>query len=371
MSMYAWPLEMTQSSSGLSISDMSTLSGFRLSPSDGTLGEAMNRGSGQGSWRHGSKMTDNSPVLLTRRISDQEVAFRGAGKNLGSKESTVDVSKRKKPSLDPVATLTLITSSLEGPVPTSRATSPSQCLRDPSKMDCSTVHPIDRIPLWHLAPGVGVLHGSTSASIGIRLGDFSAVNLVGDSGRIEKGEADKMIMERMMGDLGVRTEVMGVDELRATDGIGIDAIGFVEENLEASGLLERPASRPSSAAPVSVAGGRTVLGGDAEVGKDTTPLVFSTPPCREQKSLPRRWQSHSAGSQSWPAPVTRLPEWRKGRKEMMEDILDEMGVLAYEESSALVASVGFNKVPTNTETGPQIHADEVDLLSLLECTPAR
>ncbi|WVQ74992.1 hypothetical protein IAR50_004600 [Cryptococcus sp. DSM 104548] len=366
MSMYAWPLEMTQSSTGLSIHRMSPLSGVTLSPSDGTLGGAMSKSGGKADWRYRSKMTDNSPVLLTRRFSDQGAAFRGAGRSLADKHSEGRGDKRKQPSLDPVATLTLITSSPENPTSLSRPTSPS-LLDCPAqhgfKTNQPTIPPIDRIPLWHLAPGVGILHGSVSASIGIRLGDFSAVNLVGDSGRIEKGEADKRIMEREMDDLGVKTEVMGNDELRATDGIGVDVSGFVQGNLEASGLLERPTSRPSSTAPISLAGGRTSLNSDGNKpsGNDTTPLVLSIPPGRKQKSLPRRWQSHSAGSQSWPAPVTRLPGWRKGRKEMMEDILDEMGVLIFEEDPTFPDLEG----PKVTGSGLQIQENGGDLLSLL------
>lgn len=107
--------------------------------------------------------------------------------------------------------------------------------------------PIDRIPLWQLAPGVGILHGSTSASIGIHINDFSAINLVGESGDVEQGKAEKKIKEREVDGLGIKTEVMGVDELRV-----MDETEGISEALKASALLGRPTFRPSSTTPVPV-----------------------------------------------------------------------------------------------------------------------
>lgn len=50
---------------------------------------------------------------------------------------------------------------------------------------------VDRIPLWALAPGVGILHGSTSASIGVRLTDFSALNLIDPLDTPEDGDRQR------------------------------------------------------------------------------------------------------------------------------------------------------------------------------------
>ncbi|KAE8542473.1 hypothetical protein D1P53_001252 [Cryptococcus gattii VGV] len=178
--------------------------------------------------------------------------------------------------------------------------------------------PVDRIPLWQLAPGVGILHGSTSASIGIRINDFSAINLVGESGNVEQREAEKKIKEREVLGLGIKTEVMGMDELRAIDGTE-----GISEALKAPVLLGRPTSRPSSTAPVSVETlSGTKMDSSTSTGATAYPTTHITPPELSTKSIVRPWRLLS--SQSWPAPVSKVAGWRKGRKEMMEDILEEL-----------------------------------------------
>lgn len=204
MSMYAWPLE------------------GQLSYEADRTRRSM-RGSSTGvraDWEHYRKVSGGSPILLTRRISEQDT-------RAVNKQSPLDSSSRKtKYPPDPVASLTIIMSSLETPSVVkdkddgNKNAAPNSVplpWRIPSRSLTSNTPPIDRIPLWQLAPGIGILHGSTSASIGIHINDFSAINLVGESGDVEQGEAEKKIKEREVEGLGIKTEIMGMDELRAAD----------------------------------------------------------------------------------------------------------------------------------------------------------
>lgn len=225
--------------------------------------------------------------------------------------------------------------------------------------------PIDRIPLWQLAPGVGILHGGTSASIGIHINDFSAINLVGESGDVEQGEAEKKIKEREADGLGIKTEVMGVDELRV-----MDETEGISEALKASAMLGRPTSRPSSTTPVPVGTSPgTKMDSSTSMGATAYPTTHLTPPEPSTKSIARPWRLLS--SQSWPAPVSKVSGWRKDRKEMMEDILEELK-LAHIETE-LEHEILQKAVDSGLDTEDQIlpyesiAEEQRKLLKLLVC----
>ncbi|OWZ77934.1 hypothetical protein C365_03694 [Cryptococcus neoformans Bt85] len=351
MSMYAWPLE------------------GQLSYEADRTRRSM-RGSSTGvraDWEHYRKVSGGSPILLTRRISEQDT-------RAVNKQSPLDSSSRKtKYPPDPVASLTIIMSSLETPSVVkdkddgNKNAAPNSVplpWRIPSRSLTSNTPPIDRIPLWQLAPGIGILHGSTSASIGIRINDFSAINLVGESGDVEQGEAEKKIKEREVEGLGIKTEIMGMDELRAADRTEMPS-----EALEASVLLERPTSRPTSTVPVPVG----TPGAKKDFSTNTCATVYPathlTPSDPRTKSTVRPWRS--LNSQSWPAPISKIPGWRKGRKEMMEDTLEELGLDHTEtelEQKILQKAVDPTLDTEERSLSCEIIAEEEsNLLNLLMC----
>lgn len=352
MSMYAWPLEAQLSYEA----DRPQCRSVRSS----STGIRAN-------WEHYRKASEGSPILLTRRISEQNTP-------VVNKQSHLDSSSRKtRYPPDPVASLTIIMSSLEtlsiikdkgdGNKNSAPNSAPLPwCV--PSQSLTSKIPSIDRIPLWQLAPGVGILHGSTSASIGIHISDFSAINLVGESGDVKQGEADKKIKEREVEGLGIKTEVMGMNELRATDGTGVTS-----EALEATALLERPISRPSSTAPVPVGAPGAKTGSSTNTHATAYPTTHLTRSDPSTKSIARPWRSLS--SQSWPAPVSKAPGWRKGRKEMMEDTLEELGLGHTEtelEHEILQEAVdpALNTEGISLSCGT-VTEEESNLLNLLMC----
>ncbi|WVN86847.1 uncharacterized protein L203_102021 [Cryptococcus depauperatus CBS 7841] len=383
ISMYAWPAETVSSPN--SLAQFSPGFSFMPNSPNGPLASPTRSGYGKlRRWERelSRKMSADSPILLTRRISGQDPPYSENRPNDVKFVGKGSKGNRYPP--DPIASLTIITSSdidldikekdqkEDGPnsAPLPRPARPGSAGSGPP--------PVDRIPLWHLAPGVGVLHGSTSASIGVRLGDFSAINLVGESGLVESGEASKEIKESEVEDLGVKTEKMGVEELRKTDGMGAGSgIGAERNhNIKAAALLERPISRPSSAAPVSVGIPEVVKDNSTRPKKDGPySAAYLTPPEKVSGSLGRPW--HSLSSQSWPAPVSRVPGWRKGRKEIMEDTLEELGIRytegGFELDEVLRKVEELNLVQENPmeerpgdKQGPE--GDEGSLLDLLVYT---
>ncbi|WRT69546.1 uncharacterized protein IL334_006533 [Kwoniella shivajii] len=334
MSMYAWPSELYNSLSPLPSASgttngphnpLSPLGGYRypISPRH-SITKMNNQG------RENDEQSEEhslSPLLLTRRISGAEspndMIDRYYARLHGNKYTS-----------DPIASLTIITSSPPTitkplPLPPLKDNGTDQSATEPTvgpqneleklksnEISPSTVHaqmqvPVDRIPLWHLAPGVGVLHGSTSASIGVKLSDFSAINLVGDNGKIRQNDAKKNFRSSDMEGLGIRTTPFDLNDI---------------ENKNLSLMdIPMPISRPSSTTPASIG----ILGrfeNEKENAKKeiATKMIHLTPPDPKPKSLTSN--RILPASQSWPAPVSRVPGWRKGRKEMMEDTLEEMGL---------------------------------------------
>ncbi|WVF68558.1 hypothetical protein IAT40_003327 [Kwoniella sp. CBS 6097] len=293
------------------------------------------------------KEDDVSPILITRRISgaesptdivDRYYARSQADKLMrqypvdpiasltviSSSPPTRPLSAQPHPHHQPLTQLTLATNARAG----MKRVKSEYSIRSPSNSNPPPAHPppVDRIPLWHLAPGVGVLHGSTSASIGIKLTDFSAINLVGEGGEIESKALSREFRRSEVRDLGIKTSPLNVTEV-AVDPMSIN-MGLA--------ILEQPISRPSSTAPTPIGiPGKSDNANPIENrlsppeegrAKPKIPIAHLTPPDPRVKSLGRQRVnlSHSSQNQSWPAPISRVPGWRKGRKEMMEDTLDEM-----------------------------------------------
>ncbi|WWD20166.1 hypothetical protein CI109_104642 [Kwoniella shandongensis] len=343
MSMYAWPLEGPSPTS--SIGQASPLT---FSP---TGGEFVKRGRGRVRKRHdgdedgetGSESPTSpreghdatSPILLTRHLtstSDLGQITASPDKPVGAVNATNNKPQRglrRYPS-DPIASLTVITSSPDSPEATNFAR-PHPLLRSPTATTSASVPPpIDRIPLWQLAPGVGVLHGSTSASIGIKLGDFSAINLVGESGMIDKSEAKKEMKWSEVREMGIRTS-----PLVPNDGARPPVVAPLPT------LLEKPISRPPSTRPTATAIEIASIpepdqeANDRPLTESPNMLMMTTttndagithlsPPEIVPRNLIRELSTTESSNQSWPAPISRVPGWRKGRRETMEDTMDEL-----------------------------------------------
>ncbi|OCF61932.1 hypothetical protein L486_01596 [Kwoniella mangroviensis CBS 10435] len=310
----------------------------------------------------------NSPILITRRISGTESPndivdryYAGRTSQVAAAASTnggpTGVGGRKYKD-DPIASLTVISSS----PPTADETSTTLERKKSNESSKSHISPtsghglspgtvpppIDRIPLWHLAPGVGILHGSTSSSIGIKLSDFSAINLVGDSGNagmngdgISNGDIlKKEVRKSEVEELGIKTEQISNlnyhDLLKDNHSHTSLHISHTHDTLstgtgtDAGGIT---ISRPSSTTPLPQPIGIPKPPFDqVSTRQKTHDHAHLTPPNHHPRPvLPNRDVSmgqriNSNSNPSWPAPVSRVPDWRKGRKELMEDTLEEMGL---------------------------------------------
>ncbi|KAK8849541.1 hypothetical protein IAR55_004876 [Kwoniella newhampshirensis] len=284
-----------------------------------------------------------SPILLTRHISSSSDA--GVANGFETKmtvSSETDIGKNihslKRHPSDPIASLTVINSSLD---PSNEEESQTKSPSRPRPADLTRTQtstsvppPVDRIPLWQLAPGVGVLHGSTSASIGIKLSDFSAINLVGEGGKIDKSDAQKGMKSFQVKEMGIRTSPMDLSSTSHLSTIEKDSdthfpTGYNKDGKGGGGLvslpalLKQPISRPSSTAPPAAV---NIAAIPSKPTMTTTinaqGVTHLSPPEVVPRSLAKIALTH--GGQSWPSPVSRVPGWRKGRKEMMEDIMDEI-----------------------------------------------
>lgn len=229
---------------------------------------------------------------------------------------------------DPVATLTVITS---GP----RADGTNRV--DPNA-------PIDRIPLWALAPGVGVLHGSTSASLGIKLSDFSAINIISPTGELEgKGKETTRgvpVIAGISDEMGIRTSPLDPRELGKTrppvelvarKGTGTATPEPIVRPRSTTSVRPLPAGRggDDGGRPDTgvVVGGRSLPSGKACSAGNYAGQKHLTPPDRQPhpRSLIAQRTMSTQSAQSWPTRASRVPEWRRGRREVMEDALDEVG----------------------------------------------
>ncbi|KAL7418888.1 hypothetical protein Q5752_006572 [Cryptotrichosporon argae] len=154
---------------------------------------------------------------------------------------------------------------------------PREAVDDPAATGAAAADNDDgaeRLPLWALAPGVGMLQGSTAASLGVKLDDFLAVRLVASGAEAEAG-----------GGAGVAD--------RDTTACAADLA-----RLKLDHTPELPV-RPSSTAPPAV----KVPHPDRVVQPTLVPA-------------PR--------AQSWATPTVKVVGWQKGRRELMEDVVHEL-----------------------------------------------
>lgn len=211
------------------------------------------------------------------------------------------------------------------PVATLTVTPDSATL--PKLTDCATVPPPpgERIPLWALAPGVGILHGSTSASIGVRLGDFSAINLT------ETTDATRPKSTSMPSSLhaprGLITPSMNFQTTKNPSSTLISAQNPTKAFIPPVEAPLRPIT-PSKALGTSAIPVKAVLSnGGTQIG----PAIHLTPPDQAPVRLagvePGSWEGERRdGTQSWPSPVNKPSGWRRGGKEKMEDTLGSLAV---------------------------------------------
>ncbi|WWC65727.1 uncharacterized protein I303_108349 [Kwoniella dejecticola CBS 10117] len=318
-----------------------------------------------------------SPILLTRRISGTEstddMIDRYYARRTSHTQSQMQAQTRPRSTStnahadanlstprgrsypdDPIASLTVIASPSPPKSSSLQRARSHESIRDArhhlpgNSMSTPMTKPIDRIPLWHLAPGIGILHGSTSASIGIKLSDFSAINFANESSDdrtqgtgigISKNHAQKGIKKHQIAEMGISTTPLLVEEAGP---------GFLENPLNIS--------RPSSTNPVGIPPTTSTVIDQNQTtvnvhdnptstsqlnrnSLENVPLDMDrlTPPNPHIANLTMATNGQNAkvsvngniaahGSQSWPAPISRVPGWRKGRKDMMEDTLEEMGI---------------------------------------------
>ena len=285
MSMYAWPADISPS-----IPRLPSFSGWPASSKpDSTLDAALeyspdstSRSSGQ------NRLSRLIPKDRQRRSSAHDTAHpppqlerSGSSSSQSSQSSSFSSSRPEKQYAPaPVASLT-ITSDLIVP----GATVPP---------------PTERIPLWALAPGVGVLHGSTSASVGIRLADFSARNLEDESV-----------------DLGRTTRPAS----RST-GISIPRPPSQQTTRQASSLDSECQRVKRLGVPVAPARPITPSTLIPPASRTRQTAVGLSPP--DVSSTTSIVMGHKTSS--WPSPLSKASNWRKGRREQMEDVLEQMGL---------------------------------------------
>ncbi|RXK38344.1 hypothetical protein M231_04386 [Tremella mesenterica] len=214
----------------------------------------------------------------------------------------------------------------------------------------------DRIPLWMLVPGFGALNGSTAMSIGIHLHEFSAINL--------KMTPQAQSRSFSSVEAGIKTSPIALkpvkrfetSDLKQKDGKLKEEESFINRGVEATekkkvasvqmikqhfkdragstsiirpiegGISGRDGIHGKGVEVNGVSGGsggESGIGGGSGMGNEGTgPMIMITPPDRK----PPMSLESLGRSGSWPAGVNRVTGWRKGRKEMMEDTLEELNL---------------------------------------------
>ncbi|WVR08194.1 hypothetical protein IAU60_005240 [Kwoniella sp. DSM 27419] len=363
MSMYAWPRDDSDTPSLVTDSPQSYGAALLSSPGAAAGAAHVNYPvtSQAVDPAQGSSMSDHAPVLFTRRLSRQSTGLnRAIAQTVGPEHQAEGIRA------DPVAALTVVGSSSSSRSRPTLTISSSEhigvtSMASTSSQRSNAVAPLTSvscIPLWHLAPGVGILHGSISASIGVKLSDFSALNLAdgetSDSPTLPKGIVREVKRSDVHG-LGIKTSPFRVNDL--TDPMN---------------LLEKPISWPSSTTPaVCIPGQSRSRGRDVETNPNNT-----------IECDPRRLGGSASGTadgvgsaQSWPPPVTTIPGWRSGRKETMEDTLEELGIITScgevdpamvesKESSGSVDRKDGSRQDARRSPG-KLHRDKPNILDLL------
>ena len=236
---------------------------------------------------------------------------------------------------DPVASLTVVVDNRNGKI---------------AALDQLDETSGDWIPLWALAPGVGILQGSTSASVGVKLIDFSAINLVSTEdqvGTVSGGRRASSTASRSIraSDAGIRTSPIDLKGLgqplppveapsrpatpaKALNANGPSRIGAkMISNAKAKGipLPHMQDERPTHLTPPDRMPPRL-----SATPPDHPPRLNGTPPQNHRHLSPEQVIPNveaAMSTASWPSPVSKVPGWRKGRKEQMEDTLEELGLV--------------------------------------------
>lgn len=241
---------------------------------------------------------------------------------------------------DPVATLSILT-------PTDRA-------RGVSPTDGSG----DRVPLWMLAPGAAILHGSTSASLGVKLSDFSAINLIKGSEKDIKGMStstftssqsqsqSQMAKQRTF---GLTMSSMHQRARKEREGPTILLPPLDALARRGTAATSEPISRTSSAASIRIVKGShhakeadsstrhpmAAAGNTVDLPEEMCNLHL-TPPKQDPRRLSPPEQKPAPSplplsqlswprTRSWPTTREKVPGWKRGRRDVMEDAMDEVG----------------------------------------------
>lgn len=251
---------------------------------------------------------DRNDANARRRYSDNSLpAFEAVKKSLGRRSLT----------RDPIASLTIVSSPVpfapgaQGATPPQLPNTASSCGTNANRGYTQS----DRIPLWALAPGMNVLQGSTSASIGIKLSDFSALNMVnqGDDAprTISSDAAPKIgVVEMPDGGIGLAKTLRG----HHSGAVWVDSSPIQAKHKILVPPVE-PISRSSTPANIDNIGNNGDSG-HPSVGH----RQHLTPP---EKFTPPDLFGAAPRSVAFPK-LARIPHWRRGRKELAEDVLEEL-----------------------------------------------
>ncbi len=199
----------------------------------------------------------------------------------------------------------------------------------------SSQSPPDRIPLWSLAPGVGILQGSTSNSMGVKLSDFSAINLIHFELNGISHSGSKTLTTKETGPL---------------DSSPIDLNDLAKALLPVSPVSHRSPMTPlmKKSGPALNDPRKMPARSASSPAISSAPTIRLTPPNNAPPTKPML--EDVVGAQSWPARKSRVAGWRIGRKEHMEDVIDE----------ALPFTPGFGSgshSPLTTDEEPSVTAD--------------
>ncbi|EIW69576.1 hypothetical protein TREMEDRAFT_30856 [Tremella mesenterica DSM 1558] len=335
MSMYAWPAESSPSFTPSSYPNIYTESSISSSEQPFP--------SSNGS-RFLKQQPENEPIREIQRSNSPN----------GENQQNLSNSQERQYPPDPVARLTVITASapilhstpseIPDPSPSRGNSAPSHHSHAHSNPDpdlipkqlqkshgqIGTLQP-DRIPLWMLVPGFGALNGSTAMSIGIHLHEFSAINLKmtpqaqsrsfsSKDGKLK--EEESFINKGMEGTGKKKVASVQMIKQHFKDRAGSTSIIRPIEG----GISGRDGIHGKGVEVNGVNGGggsESGIGGGSGMGNEGTgPMIMITPPDRK----PPMSLESLGRSGSWPAGVNRVTGWRKGRKEMMEDTLEELNL---------------------------------------------
>lgn len=263
MSMYAWPADYT----------------LNTSPSSGSITPALPiRG-----------RRSSAPTITTGAHIINQALSRGHQDPILIQSDSHP--ERQYPS-DPVASLTVVGAD--------EVITVDQSFE--SKGSITSQSTVDRIPLWALAPGVGVLHGSTSASIGVKLSDFSAIALTEETTSKKTSSTGQGVITREEAGIKITS---------------IDMRSLADQPIPP---VEAP-NRPNIPSKALVQMGKSI-----RPGRDRVAQYKETHLSPPEVAKPTVHLSPLSRTTSWPGSVNKVPGWKKGRKEQMADTLEELAI---------------------------------------------